>query len=618
MRPFNFSSLALSPQRPFLRRIHHLFLLGLLTTALLLGGSLGTFALPAAQSQAHCENLDYLLINPSFETQTGWELVSADYSTVRAYLSTQSMRLGIVDTDNVPSISYIQVTMDLPSLALSPTTDLTLSMRYWSIISGGDVGNDLQYVDVYNAYNNQFLKRIWFSKTSTPILDMNGDGKNDEIDAKIQDWPLMRESLNDIKGMTNRIRIFFAVTNDGGGGTTALFLDDLTLRACDDQPTATPTRTLTSTSSPTATRTPSVTPTATTSPSPTASGTATPVTPTPVLTATQTPTPVPTGENCQPVPNGGFESNSDWFFGQDPYPASYDTGEHFSGTRSVRLGVPSNANTINVPTYSSVRQLISIPSTAVTANLNYRLKFRTDQAPDENPSNVNDRQELILLNGDLSTLAIVERRLRNTNSWEPPQEHSLLDYRGFPPFYIYFNVYNDGNGARTWAYLDDVSLCVTYAATATATITPIPAATPTATSTAAPTTTSTSTPTSTLTATSTSTPIATATAETAVDMLATAVGVADTASDLINQAKDVATLAVGTPTLDPNVERVGDEKIGGNRPVTPIGQTPISMIPVADRTGLTFGNLIGGAIFIIFVIAVVAALFARNRGPKHP
>ncbi len=276
MRPFNFSSLALSPQRPFLRRIHHLFLLGLLTTALLLGGSLGTFALPVAQSQAHCENLDYLLINPSFETQTGWELVSADYTTVRAYLSTQSMRLGIVDTDNVPSISYIQVTMDLPSLALSPTTDLTLSMRYWSIISGGDVGNDLQYVDVYNAYNNQFLKRIWFSKTSTPILDMNGDGKNDEVDAKIQDWPLMRESLNDIKGMTNRIRIFFAVTNDGGGGTTALFLDDLTLRACDDQPTATPTRTLTSTSSPTATRTPSVTPTATTSPSPTASGTATP------------------------------------------------------------------------------------------------------------------------------------------------------------------------------------------------------------------------------------------------------------------------------------------------------------------------------------------------------
>lgn len=115
LRPFNFSSLALSPQRPFLHRIHHLFLLGLLTTALLLGGSLGTFALPAAQSQAHCENLDYLLINPSFETQTGWELVSADYSTVRAYLSTQSMRLGIVDTDNVPSISYIQVTINLPA-----------------------------------------------------------------------------------------------------------------------------------------------------------------------------------------------------------------------------------------------------------------------------------------------------------------------------------------------------------------------------------------------------------------------------------------------------------------------------------------------------------------------
>lgn len=103
-----------------------------------------------------------------------------------------------------------------------------------------------------------------------------------------------------------------------------------------------------------------------------------------------------------------------------------------------------------------------------------------------------------------------------------------------------------------------------------------------------------------------------------MDILATAVGVADTASDLINQAKDLATLAVGTPTLDPNVERVGEETIGGNRPVTPVGQTPISMIPVSDRSGLTFGNLIGGAIFIILVIAVVAALSARGRGPKHP
>ena len=138
MRPFNVSSLALSPQRLLLRRFQRLLLLGLLTTTLLLGGSLGTFALPVAQSQAYCEDL---LVNPGFETRSGWELVGVEsppqYTTDRVYRGQWSMRLGIVGATNIPSISAVQQTIQIPTFA----TSLSLFMRYWPI-NGSNAGND--------------------------------------------------------------------------------------------------------------------------------------------------------------------------------------------------------------------------------------------------------------------------------------------------------------------------------------------------------------------------------------------------------------------------------------------------------------------------------------------
>ncbi len=599
MRPFNVLALALSPTRLIPQRL----LLGcILILTVLLGGASGSLALPvaappiAAQSQAYCEEL---LVNPGFETRTGWELVGAEsppqYTTDRAYRGNWSMRLGIVSPTNVASISAAQQTVQIPTFASS----LTLSMRYWPI-SGSGAGNDLQYIDIYNGYNNQFIKRIWSDMASITIMDMDGDGDKDEVDAAAQDWLIVTRDLNDIKGVTDKIRVFFAVTNDGGGGTTALYLDDVQLRACDTQPPATV--------APTTTPSPSAT--VTTSPSPTASGTATATatvatstpsitpTPSPVLTATQTPTPGPTAEGCQPIPNGGFESNSDWFFGQDPYPASYDTGERFSGARSMRLGVPADANTPNVPTYSSVRQLIKVPWTATNATLRYRMKFRTDEIPDENPSNISDRQELILLNPDLSTLAILSRHRYNTNSWESPVEQSLLGHRG--EFYIYFNVYNDGNGARTWAYLDDVSVCITTsAAMPTPTITPVPAATSTAIPEAA-----------------TSTPTAT---EPVVVVAALGTIVPD--ATLLAQAYALATQAAGTPVFDPNVQDAGQLEVGSNRPITPDGQVPAALTPVTAPSRLRLGNSQGlvilGIVMIVLVLILIFLAMVRRLGNRE-
>ena len=573
----------------------------------------------AVAQVAYCENL---LVNPGFESlNTGWTLTGVEsppqYTTDRAYQGNWSMRLGIVGTGNVPSISAVQQTLTIPDFAET----LSLKLRYWPI-TGDEPGNDLQYIDIYNGYNNQFIRRVWYDTANMEASDMDGDGDRDEIDIQATEWLFQANDLTDIKASTDRIRIFFAVTNDGASDATALYLDDVELVACDsEQPVNTPT--VTSTGTPTRTPTPSRTPTGSVTPTPSGTPSATPsatpsseatatatytgsptgtptitpthtATPVPADTATATPvpsaTPIPTG--CVDVVlNGGFENNDHWIIGQDPYRPRFVSEPGQSGTRSMRLGTPPGGDVPTVVTYSSIRQLVTIPSTAQTAKLTYRIKYRTEQAQDESPSNVSDRQEVILLNPDLSTLAIPTRVLRDRADWAD-EMLPFLDYIG-DTFYLYFNVYNDGNGARTWAYLDDVSLTFCYpdAPAATVTSTPTPMAMPTQPATA--------------------TPVPTSLGFEIASAAATA-----TASDLAAQAAIVATQAAGTPTTVPSRESVGDDVITGSRAVTPVGQVTPEMEPVP---GMRFNNLSGFTVMLLVIggfllIAVIILLVARAVG----
>jgi hypothetical protein len=265
----------------------------------------------------------------------------------------------------------------------------------------------------------------------------------------------------------------------------------------------------------------------------------------------------------------------------------------------MRLGVPADANTPNVPTYSSVRQMITIPSNATNSVLYYRIKSRTDQAPDPHPSNASDRQELILLNPDLSTLSdpYPDRILSNANSWELRQK-DLTGYVG-KTFFIYFNVYNDGNGARTWAYLDDVSLCITSPAMPTPTITPVPTATLTA-----------------IPEPATATPTAT---EPVVVVAEASTVIAD--ATLLAQAHALATQAAGTPVFDPNVQDAGREGIGSNRPIAPEGQSPAALTPVAPENRLRLGNSQGlvilGIVMIVLVLILIFLAMIRRLGNRE-
>ncbi|MCD6520037.1 MAG: hypothetical protein J7M05_08975 [Anaerolineae bacterium] len=70
-----------------------------------------------------------------------------------------------------------------------------------------------------------------------------------------------------------------------------------------------------------------------------------------------------------------------------------------------------------------------------------------------------DCQEVLLL--DSYTYSRVATLLRQRTSDTTWGEHTfdLTPWRG-RSLVLYFNVYNDGLGGRTWTYLDDVSLSV--------------------------------------------------------------------------------------------------------------------------------------------------------------
>ena len=220
--------------------------------------------------------------------------------------------------------------------------------------------------------------------------------------------------------------------------------------------------------------------------------TPTPFVPTPTLTPLPT---IPAGCVDNVIVNGGFEENGFWIFGDTPVRPAYTSIQVHSGKRAVRLGVEPPAPDRH--SFSSIRQPIFISSQAITAQLRWWAYFRSEEAPSPTVTDFQDRQEVILLNPDLSTNTVLSRVRLNSGAWQ----EQLLDLTNFTGknLVLYFNVWNDGNGLRTWQFVDDVTISVCYPnATATPFLpTDTPSPTPTPTSTHTPTPTQTSLPTAT-------------------------------------------------------------------------------------------------------------------------
>ena len=365
-----------------------------------------------------------LIINGGFEaTDLHWGLAGTalppSYSTAKAYAGDRSLRLGIVDSANQDASDNLYQDIALPDSA----QHFTLSFHFWASHEDAP-GSDMQLLNIYEATTGVRLAQPWARLSNE------------------QSWQFELIDLTHFRGRT--LRIEFGVHNDGGGGRTALYLDEVSLLAC--EPDATP----------------FVTPPATATAPPAG-------TPPPAATPQPVTTPVPGGcVASDTLTNGDFESvldsQSNWAVGESPVPpilASQPSG----GALSLRLGNPPGSGTQNIQSYSSVRQLVQLPAGASSASLRWNHLSRSQDPATLSPALASDRQELILLTSTLATEAILYRNRAENAAWET-MTVDLTPYLD-GSYYLYFNVFNDGNGRRTWMFLDDVQLLVCYA-TATA------------------------------------------------------------------------------------------------------------------------------------------------------
>jgi hypothetical protein len=171
------------------------------------------------------------IVNSGFENSSGWEIpvtnYSAAYSTERPRNGLRSMRTGIDPPDfNIYSYSSARQEVTISSGAdsaklsmwvypISGETNLTLAAPELTIGEPVDTQystGDFQYILVLDKYNNLI---------ETLDIDLS-DSKN---------WTHKNFNLLDYRGW-GPIKIHFGTYNNGYGGKTAMYVDDVTLEVC--------------------------------------------------------------------------------------------------------------------------------------------------------------------------------------------------------------------------------------------------------------------------------------------------------------------------------------------------------------------------------------------------
>ncbi len=379
---------------------------------------------PVHDVNVGCINLiqagDFEQFNPAWQIQVGSRPPA--YSTEQTFNgSTYAMRIG--NGLELPDVASVSEVRHAPIALPFGATSLILRFVYWPLQEAPASVNDLQQVDLFDATTDQLI---------VPLLNVQDDARL---------WKAVDYDLTAYAG--RQVSLRFRVRNDGQPGRSLMYIDNVEIEYCAATaiPTYTPSQVPSGTYTPTATGLPAAT-----------------QTPTPPVVITPSPSPVlPTADPaCTNIlADPGFEGWGGWQFGDDPVPALYVTEPHFEGARAVQLGNPPNQAT-NVVTFSSVRQLVSLPANITRAELRWWKLLHTAQGGA--PGALIDRQDLILLSTTLQPIQILRRELSNAGIWQ----EDLIDitaYRG-QSFYVYFNAFNDGNGARTWMYLDNVQLNV--------------------------------------------------------------------------------------------------------------------------------------------------------------
>lgn len=341
-------------------------------------------------------------------------------SIAQVYAGTYSMRLGIENEANVASGSAIRQRLEVPANA----TSALLTLFYYPATEP-DPRGDYWEMLLMSPGTNQVLATLWRNPVS-----------NDRR------WLQMNVDLSSFRGYA--FDLYLNVFNDGQGGRSAVYVDEVAFQICAPAPQA-----------------------------PTPTFTPLPPPPTP-----WTPYPTPAGQCTELISNGGFEAGAQgWYLGPTERVPALTSDNRHSGNYAMRLGIPDGPN---VQTFSSIRQTVSIPADATTVEITFWVYLMSTETGGQ------DHQEFVVLSpADGSTLALPWRVwYDNSRNWMQ-QRINLTQFRG-QSIVVYFNAYNDGTGGVTSMVIDDISLLAcrpaptpTYTAIAlvvpTATFTPAPA-----------------------------------------------------------------------------------------------------------------------------------------------
>jgi len=222
-----------------------------------------------------------LIVNGDMERDMGWVFpvtaAQGEYSADQYVSPARSARLGIVSEANVYAYSSMYQPISAPALPAGDS--LVLSWKAYLRSQPPDA-NDLQYVQIRDQAGA--LHTIW--------RDHRHEAPH---------WLACSFDISAYAGQD--LTLYFGVKNDGVGGVTAMYVDDVSmlsgaasgqpLQGCTVQEVTPPPSTLTPTSTPTFTPTPTATP---------------------MPTETPTPIPTPSGPPCQQlIQNPDFEGGYD-------------------------------------------------------------------------------------------------------------------------------------------------------------------------------------------------------------------------------------------------------------------------------------------------------------------
>jgi hypothetical protein len=153
-----------------------------------------------------------LVPNHDFASNTGWLMLlsnyAARYAGEQSVSPPRSLRVGMAMGDNVNGFSSARVPFTVPANA----TSVTLTMHYLPK-SGANPGSDGQYIGILDSAGTYIQSII-------PYGQMNN----------YDSWAELTFDLASYKGQS--IYLYVGAKNDGAGGTTSLYVDNVSIQAC--------------------------------------------------------------------------------------------------------------------------------------------------------------------------------------------------------------------------------------------------------------------------------------------------------------------------------------------------------------------------------------------------